>query len=853
MARWQDTHVLTENHCGTSGRSEPSLDEPDFSTRPLPLTPATSLFTKDDHPKRDLPALQVAQSYSDGLEPIDEDQLDPGSFDLVMPVEQGNTSSLKYKLEKRSELLFSNRHLQSIFDDSAHLYRFSNFLHRHRPASVPLLTYFLEALKALRAIEYSNALLGQLSLLNDFGFTHEFYQAQHTSNPDLQDKADAAFDILAREDLPMYITHVWIQTVSVSIRHKIMGTPSHASEGLAEVFCLTDPSRRDNPIVFMSEEFNRTTQYGVDYVIGRNCRFLQGPCTNPFSIIRIREKIEAGVEHYETFLNYRRDGSPFMNLVMTWFYQIAPLYDSRGVIRYFIGAQVDVSGLAMGCHDLGALKKVVDEYEGAEAGNPRPIQKKDEFTQLAEIMGPEELEIVRDRGGGMYRLPLKSESGLHCNENIAIARPKVKASHTDATHSRRGSRNRVVLRKNGSREGSDSKQEVSLCHTPTMTAASLAVNHDGRLTGVYEHYLLVRPYPSLRILFTSPSMRVPGILQSPLLDRVDGSEDMRDQLVEALATGQSVTAKVKWLAISHRAAASSRARSHRKDVVRQHPLEAHLHQGDVVDDSPGWEATGRSRWLHCTPLVGSNGKVGVWMIVIVDDESDAPSLGARNHAEATTEHIRPGSCAPAGAVTVDNKSKATAAHHKTETPNGSSRHPKVRARRSSETLGDRPSSRSGRTEDGSVTKAIHDQHAPASLRTTTVHVKSSSLPARFCSPEALSRAACARNSATGTAMPMSENDEQRRQAVGASHMPQTECRMPSPLRLWPKPPRTPSPAQPKKSRASGIRVPSVIQETSSQKGLPWRRGSQKSHRSSGETCSLRSQRSAFTVRIEEAS
>jgi len=106
--------------------------------------------------------------------------------------------------------------------------------------------------------------------------------------------------------------------VTVSIRHRIKGLPRPASEGLAEVFCLTDPSRPDNPIVFMTEEFNRTTQYGVDYVIGRNCRFLQGPSTNPFSVKRIRDRLNAGMEHYETFLNYRRDGSPFMNLVMVW-------------------------------------------------------------------------------------------------------------------------------------------------------------------------------------------------------------------------------------------------------------------------------------------------------------------------------------------------------------------------------------------------------------------------------------------------------------------------------------------------------------------------------------------------------
>ena len=50
----------------------------------------------------------------------------------------------------------------------------------------------------------------------------------------------------------------------------------------------------------------------MNYVLGRNCRFLQGPKTNPSSVARIRERLAAGKEHYETFLNYRRNGSPFM-------------------------------------------------------------------------------------------------------------------------------------------------------------------------------------------------------------------------------------------------------------------------------------------------------------------------------------------------------------------------------------------------------------------------------------------------------------------------------------------------------------------------------------------------------------
>lgn len=45
----------------------------------------------------------------------------------------------------------------------------------------------------------------------------------------------------------------------------------------------------------------------------------------------------------------------------------------------------------------------------------------------------------------------------------------------------------------------------------------------GRLSGIYENYLLIRPYPSLRILFASPSLRVPGILQSPFMAKIGGS------------------------------------------------------------------------------------------------------------------------------------------------------------------------------------------------------------------------------------------------------------------------------------------------------------------------------------------
>ncbi len=38
--------------------------------------------------------------------------------------------------------------------------------------------------------------------------------------------------------------------------------------------------------------------------------------------------------------------------------------------------------------------------------------------------------------------------------------------------------------------------------------------------------------------------------------------------------------------------------------------------------------TSKQRWIHCTPLLGSDDKVGVWMVVMVESES---ITGAINH------------------------------------------------------------------------------------------------------------------------------------------------------------------------------------------------------------------------------
>jgi hypothetical protein len=202
-----------------------------------------------------LPPLQTKGPPDDvdRLTPLLED--DPQSFDLLEPPSETVATGKGFSLEARSQLMFSREHLQAIFDDTSLLLNFTTFLSTTRPKSLPTLIYYLDALKATRAINYANAIAEALEPLEGLEFTQ--HPARPTVNSVLEDKANAAFDILVREDLPCFITHTFIQTVSASIRKRITGNlpPNlrEASEGLAEVFCLTDPSRPDNPIVFASE------------------------------------------------------------------------------------------------------------------------------------------------------------------------------------------------------------------------------------------------------------------------------------------------------------------------------------------------------------------------------------------------------------------------------------------------------------------------------------------------------------------------------------------------------------------------------------------------------------------------
>ena len=101
---------------------------------------------------------------------------------------------------------------------------------------------------------------------------------------------------------------------------------------------LSDPRLADTPMVVANAAFARLTGYPMDEIVGRNCRFLQGPRTDPGSPPRIRRCLDAGQGCIEWIVNYRRDGSHFYNLLF-----ISPVRDADGTLLFFFGNQLDIT------------------------------------------------------------------------------------------------------------------------------------------------------------------------------------------------------------------------------------------------------------------------------------------------------------------------------------------------------------------------------------------------------------------------------------------------------------------------------------------------------------------------------
>jgi len=512
-------------------------------------------------------------------EPTTQGSDEPGDYDLKPPPPSKNHANV----EELGVRFFSNAHLDFIIRDQNAGPRFIQFLEQYRPQYSSTLQHYISAKKAITAVEYANAIADHIP-------------APRGEAPYAAASVDEAFDAKSRaiaqelidEALPAYLTHRITAVVTETLVRTITGNAIPAMQdlipNLAEVYCITDPALPDNPIVYASDEFYNTTQYGRDYVIGRNCRFLQGPKTSEATVRRMAEALTAGEELCETILNYRRDGTPFMNLLL-----LAPMYDNKGEVRYYLGAQIDVSPL-------------VEEGKGLDS--------------FSKLLAQDRTNSRSHANGTRDPMNLLSELGQMLSEpETDFVSSKMKRSNS-ASNSNPGSGHSTPVRVQSQQQQKrpNSRRILSMDDTEGVSQSrsmwpDAGLGRSGRLPGVYRNYLLVRPYPSLRITFTSPTLRIPGLLQTKLLDRIGGPQHLKDGILDAFQSGNSVTAKVPWL---------------------------HTTKRDSNGNVNGGESDGKPRWIHCTPMLGSDEKVGVWMVVLVENEEVTGLLNRQGSAASAS-------------------------------------------------------------------------------------------------------------------------------------------------------------------------------------------------------------------------
>nr|BCM29535.1 phototropin [Apopellia endiviifolia] len=109
-------------------------------------------------------------------------------------------------------------------------------------------------------------------------------------------------------------------------------------ERIEKNFVITDPRLPDNPIIFASDHFLELTEYTREEIIGRNCRFLQGPDTDMGVVRKISDAIRSQQNITVQLLNYTKTGKPFWNL-----FHLEAMKDNKGELQYFIGVQLDGS------------------------------------------------------------------------------------------------------------------------------------------------------------------------------------------------------------------------------------------------------------------------------------------------------------------------------------------------------------------------------------------------------------------------------------------------------------------------------------------------------------------------------
>nr|AML78191.1 putative LOV domain-containing protein [Aristolochia elegans] len=174
---------------------------------------------------------------------------------------------------------------------------------------------------------------------------------------------------------------------------------------LQQTFVVSDATRLDYPIMYASAGFFNMTGYSSKEVIGRNCRFLQGPDTDPAELEKIREAVRTGKSYCGRLLNYKKDGTPFWNLLT-----ITPIKDDNGKVIKYIGMQVEVSKYTEGTNEKAirpnGLPKSLIRYDARQ--KEKALSSMTEVVQTVRHPHSQTLDVVQEKATEQEMLFLDS-------------------------------------------------------------------------------------------------------------------------------------------------------------------------------------------------------------------------------------------------------------------------------------------------------------------------------------------------------------------------------------------------------------------------------------------------------------
>jgi sigma-B regulation protein RsbU (phosphoserine phosphatase) len=140
--------------------------------------------------------------------------------------------------------------------------------------------------------------------------------------------------------------------------NRLIDLLERAIDATAEGITISDALQPGNPVIFVNKGFERLTGYAAHEILGKNCRFLQGPQSDLYTVREVRQAIEQGIECTVELLNYRKDGTRFWNRL-----SITPLRDRSGRITHFAGIQSDITELRETQEQLEAANRDLLRFE----------------------------------------------------------------------------------------------------------------------------------------------------------------------------------------------------------------------------------------------------------------------------------------------------------------------------------------------------------------------------------------------------------------------------------------------------------------------------------------------------------